>query len=87
MMEMQFKPRAEWRGRGRPPREPSPKVLKLCRDTHLAQAMGTLPLANVDQDAVREILADLRAAQRVLGGRVHYQIVDNELRFFWAPGG
>jgi len=36
-------------------------------------------------DQLRELKADLRAAQRVLGGEVHFQQVGAEFRFFWTP--
>jgi hypothetical protein len=85
-MEIAFQNRSEWRGRGRPPREPSPRVVELLRRTAATNSMATvtLDLATFAAD-LKELKADLRAASRLLGGAVHYQAVANTVNFFWEP--
>lgn len=86
-MEIRFESRADvWRGRGRPPREPSARVIELLHQTAMTGTCATVTLADVTAEEVRDVKADLRAAQRRLGGRVHCQIVNNVLKFFWEPG-
>jgi hypothetical protein len=85
---MSFQPREAWRGRGRPPTEPSDKVMKLLQQTARTATCVTMQLddSTTEQD-LRELRADLRAAQRQMGGKVHYQKVGKIVRFFWDPKG
>lgn len=86
-MEIAFKsPESGWRGRGRPKREPDPKVVKLLRQTAATNTVAVVTLDPQTSAAdLRELRADLHAAQRLLGGLVHHQQVSGEFRFFWEP--
>jgi hypothetical protein len=85
-MEIHFGNRVEnWRGRGRPPREPSQRVLELLRHTAATGTVAIVELTGADAEDLGEVKADLRAAQRLLGGQVHYQVSKGNLQFFWEP--
>jgi hypothetical protein len=89
-MEISFQDRATaWRGRGRPPRKAPAKVLELLRHTAATGKVAVIPLEGdekISPEEVREFVADLRAAERQLGGKVRHQIIDNALRFHWERG-
>lgn len=90
-MEITFQSRRDaWVGRGRPPREPSANALKSCQYTAQTNSVAVVPIAEgLDKKeraaVLRDLRADMRAAQRVLGGKVHHQVSGNSFKFYWVP--
>lgn len=84
-MEITFGKRTEWRGRGRPPREPSERAVRLLRHTAATGELAIIPLDGTTPAELTDLKADLKAAKRKLGGEIHFQIVGNVARFFWEP--
>lgn len=83
-MEMRFEDRAQaWRGRGRPPRQPSAKIVETLRNTARTGTIAIIPCQDATPEEIRELKADLRAAERAMGGKVRHQIVNGEFKFYW----
>ena len=85
-MEIKYQNRGDWKGRGRPPRQPSERVLQFLRYTATSGTMATVTLDEATYEAdLRELLADLRAGERVLNGQVRYQVAGKDVNFYWTP--
>lgn len=84
-MQIQFQTRgvSGWKGPGRPHRQPSERALNALRGTAQGKVAVIVLDGTVTADDLRELRLDLRAAARVLGGKVHTQKIDGKFLFYW----
>lgn len=85
-MGISFQTRDVWKGPGRPPRRASATALRTCRETARTKTCAVLEITTeVTTNDIKELLADLRAAERELGGKVSVQTLEDCVRWYWTP--
>lgn len=85
-MAITFEPRQVWRGRGRPQREPSEQALASCYESARTRTCARTEITvQTSEKDIRELYADLRAAERKLGGKVSIQRQEDCVLWYWTP--